>query len=162
MPAPTKTVVKLDLYGSTLDRGVTSYLNDAATRLSHVSGLTPSSENEPDPALHDLLHRAAEAAITEAGLFHQNVTDLPLESVKATQHGSTSAWVELNYERGRWGTLPNPANVIASSRSVDMPIPMFRNPYKVTFDPNGTGISSNTNGRRTTSQSFSRSASHRW
>ena len=124
----TGVTVRIDISGSIYNRGVTSYRHDRVIRRCLVSGLTASGDN--DPSEHDLLHRAAEAATT-GNLFHHIVTDLPLQQVRARQFrkSTTKVWVDLIYARGRWGSLPQASNIIASVRSKDMPIPMYRLPY---------------------------------
>lgn len=139
MAVPTSTVVRIDIAGSTYIRGVTSYRHDRVVRKCLVTGLTASGDNDPDE--HDLLHRAAEAATT-GNLFHHIVTDLPLQQVSARhfRKSVTKAWVDLIYARGRWGSLPQAANVIASARAKDMYTPVYRwsfdfNTNEPLFDP---------------------------
>lgn len=144
MPVPSGVVVRIDLDGSTYTRGVTSYRYDRVIRRCLVTGLAASSGSSPlggvNPDEHDLLHRAAEAAVI-GNLFHHIVTDLPLQQVRARPflRSPTKAWVDLLYARGRWGSFPSgsPANVIGSYRSKDMPIPVYELPYV----PQGDGSS---------------------
>ena len=120
------TEIKLDLYGSMLQAGVTSYLNDGAIRRAMVTGL-PNDLRDMKTAINDV--------IAAAGIYHHVYTGLPLDRVRATRFGPSKAMLTLYYSRRAAPPLL-PAEQVAKFRSrQNDPVPWFRLPYDEAGSP---------------------------
>lgn len=115
--------IQLDMYGSTLTIA-DQFLQDVATRICLVSGLTADSDGDPGGGQHNNVHQAIWEVINLVGPWHQSVgipdqdigtvprhQKLPLQLVTGRKWGPTKVWVTLRYFRIRGGLFGRGGNV---------------------------------------------------
>jgi len=96
----TDPVITLDLIGSTQTLGVASRRLDRAVRRGIATGIGGTGTNQQ-------LGLAINRAIEVAQLHHHWMTDLPLQSVRATKFGKDQAWLSLQYGRPQATSPPS-------------------------------------------------------
>ena len=111
--------IKLDLIGSTLQKGHTDFRFTRATRRGRADGLL-NNLNALDVAINE--------AAAQAGSSHQSIPTLPLASVSAVKFGPSKALLKLNYQYSRFRVpRPNtPARDLVRTRAVNVPTRVYR------------------------------------
>lgn len=130
--------IRLDLYGSTENRGVVTNRRDRAIRRSLVKGLPASTEDgDPSGDSHTLQKRAADEIILAVGLNHHTIDNLQLQEIRTRNWGQTKVWVDLVYFRD-FRTLHGPGGneAFAYTRTKSGLIEVFR---YTTSQSDGTG-----------------------
>jgi hypothetical protein len=110
---------KIDLYGSTIQYGVTDWRYTRAVRRARVADLANTQA---------AMANAIDEVIALAGTDpHPNISDLPLQSVRAVKFGPTKAWIDLNYAYGRINNAPSQqANLLVRMKLGTDPINIYR------------------------------------
>ena len=105
--------IKLDLVGSTLQKGYTDFRFTRATRRGRAQGLL-NNLNALDAAINE--------AAAQAGPVHQSIATLPLASLSAVKFGPGKALLKLNYQYSRYRVpRPNtPAKDLVRTRAANV------------------------------------------
>lgn len=75
------------------------------------------------------LRDAIQQAILQRGIYHHQIGNLELESVRATKFGTSRAWVTMQYARGRWSTPTRDATKSIAIRTAMESVSCYRLAY---------------------------------